>query len=153
MNKGKLANNVFFLSLLCIFVVCSLFVVSYQIIGYRSIVKKNEKSDETHIPLAYLSNKVKANDAQGMVYIENKEGSDVLVLESEKRKTYIYVYQKRLMELQATKDYAFQFSDGDILCAVDELNIEKQDNLLIFQVRMKDKTMTLNTMLHSKGGK
>lgn len=151
-NKGKLANNIFFLSLLCIFVICSVLVVSYQIYGYKSIVNTNGEVDAKHTPLAYLSNKIRANDIQNHIRIEHENDSDILVIESDESRTYIYLYENKLMELQASKDYAMNFSDGDPLFEIDSLTIIKENNQLVINIGVHNEVKTLVLTLHSEGG-
>lgn len=151
-NKGKLANNIFFLSLLCIFVICSVLVVSYQIYGYKTIVNTNDEVDAKHTPMSYLSNKVRANDIQNRIRIEHVNNSDLLVIESNETRTYIYMYENKLMELQASKDYEMNFSDGDPLFEIDSLTITKEDHRLIIKVGVHNEIQTLVLALHSEGG-
>lgn len=151
-NKGKLANNIFFLSLLCIFVICSVLVVSYQIYGYKTIVNINDEVDAKHTPLSYLSNKVRANDIQNRIRIEHENNSDLLVIEANETRTYIYMYENKLMELQASKDYEMNFSDGDPLFEIDSLTITKEDHRLIIKVGVHNEIQTLVLTLHSEGG-
>lgn len=151
-NKGKLANNIFFLSLLCIFVICSVLVVSYQIYGYKTIVSTNDEVDAKHTPLSYLSNKIRANDIRNQIYIEHEKDSDILVIESNESRTYIYMYENKLMELQASKDYEMNFSDGDSLFEIDSLTITKEDNRLIINIGVRNEIKTLVLTLHSEGG-
>lgn len=151
-NKGKLANNIFFLSLLCIFVICSVLVVSYQIYGYKTIVNTNDEVDAKHTPISYLSNKVRANDIQNRIRIEHENNSDLLVIESNETRTYIYMYENKLMELQASKDYEMNFSDGDPLFEIDSLTITKEDHRLIIKVVVHNEIQTLVLTLHSEGG-
>lgn len=152
-NKGKLANNIFFLSLLCIFVICSVLVVSYQIIGYRSIVNNNERVSAKHTPYAYLSNKIRANDTKNAIYIKHIDNQDVLVLESEsqKTKTYIYMYQNKLRELQGASDYDIDLSDGDALFDIKDFNIKKEGNKLTIMLNVDNTSKTLILTLHSEG--
>lgn len=150
-NKGKLANNVFFLSLLCIFVLCSVLVVSYQIYGYKMIVNTNEIVDNQHTPLSYLSNKIRANDFQDGIRIEHKDDSDILVIASNESTTYIYMYEHQLMELQAAKDYEINFSDGDALFEIDSFSIKKENQRLTFNIGFHDELKTLVLTLHSGG--
>lgn len=151
-NKGKLANNIFFLSLLCIFVICSVLVVSYQIYGYKTIVSTNDEVDAKHTPLSYLSNMIRANDIRNQIYIEHEKDSDILVIESNESRTYIYMYENKLMELQASKDYEMNFSDGDSLFEIDSLTITKEDNRLIINIGVHNEIKTLVLTLHSEGG-
>lgn len=151
-NKGKLANNIFFLSLLCIFVICSVLVVSYQIYGYKTIVKTNNEVDAQHTPLSYLSNKIRANDVQNSIYIERKDDNDMLVIENNESRTYIYMYENNLMELQASKNYDMNYSDGDSLFEIDSFSITKDNNRLILKIGIHSEIKTLVLTLHSEGG-
>lgn len=151
-NKGKLANNIFFLSLLCIFVICSVLVVSYQIYGYKTIVKTNNEVDAKHTPLSYLSNKIRANDIRNRIHIEHKNDSDMLVIESGESRTYIYMYENKLMELYASINYDMNFSDGDALFEIDSLTIAKDNNQLTINIGIQNEIKTLVLTLHSEGG-
>lgn len=151
-NNGKLANNLFFLSLLCIFVICSVLVVSYQIIGYRNIVDSNHQVDEMHTPLSYISNKIRANDVQNSISVQQGEESDILLIEGNESITYIYMYNHQLRELHASKNYEVNLSDGDALFDIDSFTISKKDNQLTFQIGMQNEIKTLILTLHSEGG-
>ncbi|MDD3049004.1 MAG: DUF4860 domain-containing protein [Bacilli bacterium] len=149
-NKDKLANHIFFLSLLCIFVICSVIVVSYQINGYQTIVNENDKINNEHMPLAYLSNKVRANDIQDGIYTESIDNEDVLVIESKESKTYIYMYKNKLMELNAAKNYKLNFSDGDALFSIDSFHVEIDNHQLTFQIGINGEVKTM--VIRMRGG-
>ena len=150
-NKGKLANALFFLSLLCIFVMGSVLVVSYQIMGYQNIVEKNEMEDNTHTPLAYLQNKARLYDKAGGISIAQYEGNNVLVLHDEKTNIYIYEYHGYLCELLASKDYTLDFSDGDRLFKIDKFVFTAQPNGLQFMIQNGDVKQYLFVAFTSKG--
>ncbi len=150
-SKGKLANTLFFLSLLCIFVIGSVLVVSYQIIGYKNIVSDNEIVDSAHTPLAYVQNKVRLYDYQGGISTMELDDVDVLVLHDKNTNVYIYQYKGFLCELYAIKDYEVNLSDGDRLFSVDSFTFETSENKIDFIVEVQGIKQHLQIKFMSEG--
>lgn len=147
-DKGKLANTLFFLSLLCIFVVCSLLVVSYQIHGYHQILNENDRIQNQSFISSYLRNQVRFHDERGKIRIENIDGMDVLALSQEKTTTYLYVQEGYLKELYTIDGYELVLDDGEKLFKANEMKLELNGN----QLRIVVDEQILLISLYSEGG-
>lgn len=150
MDKNKSVNVFFTLSLLLVFVVCSLFVIVFQINGYNRLVNANEKSSDISVPVSYISNKIKAYDAENAINVENIDGIDCLVLKSEQTVTYIYKYKDELCELYASKDYHPTLSAGDKVAAIKDLKMNRSGNLITIKVEADKQWRTLKITLRSE---
>ena len=150
-SKGKLANTLFFLSLLCIFVLGSVLNISYQIAGYKNIVQANETMDAIHTPLAYLQNKVRMYDKTASIHKIEVDGIDVLVLEESKANVYIYEARGFLCELYAAKNYQINLSDGDRLFAIQDFTFDFTQDGILFSVENENQKQQLVVAFKSKG--
>lgn len=151
-SKGKLANTLFFLSLLCIFVVCSVLVVSYQIGGYHRILTENERIQNECLVSSYLRNQVRFHDEEGKVNVETINGVDVLALHQDKTTSYLYVYDGVLKEFYTTKDNPVILEDGEDLFNVEDMHIKQDNEQLEITLTQDNHVQTVVISSQCKGG-
>lgn len=151
-NKGKLANTIFFLSLLCIFVICSGLVISYQISGYQHIIQQNEITSNQGTVMSYLRNKIRFADQESMITILKKENTDILKLTQNEAVTYLYVYDHQLRELYADPNYEFTLEEGEVINPLDDLTMSINNNTLYLSLNFNDKVQEIVIPLNSYRG-
>lgn len=152
-SKGKLANALFFLSLLCIFVICSVLVVSYQISGYHHILNENEVIQNQSLIASYLRNQVRFHDERGQIQIKSIDGVDVLALHQKETTTYLYVYDGVLKEFYAENDFPLTLQDGEDLFEVDQLTMKHHEGQLELTITNQGQDQTILIALESQGGR
>ena len=120
MKKTGGLSDLFSMVLLMMLTVSSFMIVLYQVNIYQTMKKENEISDKTHLPYAYLNQKLKKAEK---IAIED----DVLVLTTDSIKTYIYLNEDSLMELTTLDNLTFNRQLGEKLFDVKKfkLNVEK----------------------------
>lgn len=151
-SKGKLANALFFLSLLCVFVICSVIVVTHQINGYHRILNENEVLQNQSMVVSYLRNQVRFHDGRGQIQVENMDGIDVLVLHQKETTTYLYVYEGALKEFYAKSDFPLTLEDGEDLFKVDNMTIKHHQNRLELIITNQGQEQTILITLQCEGG-
>ncbi len=118
---------VFVLFLVCIFVLCSLFIILFGGAVYNGI---RERGDEgaLNTGLSYLTNKLRAYDEQGLISIESFDGEPVLALKSADLDvpyvTYIFCYDGALRELSADPSMDFDPAGGEPIVEAESLAID-----------------------------
>lgn len=121
-NTGGL-SNLFSMVLLMMLTVSSFMIVLYQVNIYQTMKKENEISDKTHLPFAYLNQKLKKAEK---IDIED----DVLVLSTESIKTYIYLNEDSLMELTTLDNLSFNKQLGEKLFDVNKFKLNVENDCL-----------------------
>lgn len=123
MKKTDGLSNLFSMVLLMMLTVSSFMIVLYQVNIYQTMKKENEISDKTHLPFAYLNQKLKKAEK---IDIED----DVLVLSTESIKTYIYLNEDSLMELTTLDNLSFNRQLGEKLFDVNKFKLNVENDCL-----------------------
>lgn len=120
MDRNK--NKSFFVNFLCIigilgaFAIASLVLANVGVRVYKNIVVENANNFKLRTSLSYVATKVRQADAEGKVYLDNREGIDLLVMEEELEEgTYerlIYFDHGKLYEVFHDKGGEFYLGDG-----------------------------------------
>ncbi len=122
--------------ILGIFAVASLFLVNIGVQVYRNIVIANNDNFELRTSLSYLATRVRQNDAENRLYLQNYEdGITALVLEEEidgeLYQTLIYHYDGYLREHFMEKGGYFEPSYGIETFEIAEFTMEaRSDGML-----------------------
>lgn len=137
----KQLHTFFALTLLFLFVGSSFFLLSLQIQGYQSILKRNEKVSEVHTPKAYLYNKLRFYQS---VSIQKIDDLEVLVLENESYQTILYQKNHYLYECSVNALNTFDPKLGTKLFLCDEIAFEKKDKQIqiVYQVNHQKQTIS-----------
>ncbi len=143
------------LVLLCGFTISALIIVMIGANVYKSVAGDMQSNFDLRIPLSYISTKVKQHDQAGAVYISEKEGTQVLILESTENKvvyeTWIYPRDNQLYEVMIEKGQELSLSDGMAILPIKGLDI-KMNTPSLLQVTSYDqtgKTLDLSLNLRS----
>ena len=123
MKKTGGLSNLFSMVLLMMLTVSSFMIVLYQVNIYQTMKKENEISDKTHLPYAYLNQKLKKAEK---IAIED----DVLVLTTDSIKTYIYLNEDSLMELTTLDNLSFNRQLGEKLFDVNKFKLNVENDCL-----------------------
>jgi len=153
-DRGVL-DLLFILILLFIFAVSSLVIVMIGANAYKSVVNDMQANFDLRIPLSYISTKVQQHDETNAIHLLEKEGTDVLVLESTadstSYETWIYVYDHQLYEVLLEKGQTMDLSSGMAILAVSGLDLKMTDSSLL-EITSYDntgKTLSLSLNLRS----
>ena len=126
--------QVFVLVLLGIFAVMSTLMVLLSAQMYRGVVSRTEQNSTYRILTSYVSNAVRASDAENCVYTDHRNGVDMLVLTSEidgdAYETLIYCHGGMLRELFADADQEFDPEYGEIICSAQSFAAQIDNDLL-----------------------
>lgn len=123
MKKTGGLSNLFSMVLLMMLTVSSFMIVLYQVNIYQTMKKENEITDKTHLPYAYLNQKLKKAEK---IAIED----DVLVLTTDSIKTYIYLNEDSLMELTTLDNLTFNRQLGEKLFDVNKFKLNVENDYL-----------------------
>ena len=101
------------------------------------------------IPLSYISEKFRQNDAGGAISVQSLEGQDCLAMESNLNNvlytTYIYAHDGMLKELFIRSDADAYLADGKNIMAIRDFTVEEtNEGLFRFtSVDAEGNTLTL----------
>ncbi|MEG0894523.1 MAG: DUF4860 domain-containing protein, partial [Oscillospiraceae bacterium] len=83
----------------------------------------------------YISEKIKQNDKQDALQIEDIDGKPVLIINEQDYATYIYYENGYLNELFTEKSDNVSLVGGQEILKISDFNITKQES--IFEIRIK----------------
>ncbi len=148
---------IFILGLLCVFAFGALIAVILGSNTYQNIKENMDSNYELRTPISYISTKVRQYDSVDSIQIIQKEGTDVLVLETvdngEVCQTWIYEHNGSLCEVYLEKGTSFQLDDGLAIIPSSGLAFELEGNLL--EIRATDrrgKALSLSLSFRTKQG-
>lgn len=128
--------GVFVFLLLGLFAVMSMMLVLESAQAYRSVVDATNSHNQERIVRAYVRNALSAEDCAQAVRLEEKNGLQVLAIGSlpedgeEGYIKYIYCYKGKLWDQYASTSYAFQPDYGEEICAMQQLDMTMEGQLL-----------------------
>lgn len=126
-RKSHSVDIIFMLVLFSIFAIMSVLLILIGSNVYGKIMTSQEISGNNRNMLAYITNKVRACQVENGVYIEEKDGTQVLVICSshgeDNYETLIYEDNGKIKEatIEAGDDYTLDF--GDVLAEVSDFEI------------------------------
>ena len=145
-KKAHSIDILFMLVLFSIFAIMSVLLILIGSNVYGKITTSQEISGNNRNMLAYITNKVRACQVENGVFIEEKDGTQVLVILSSEGEdvyeTLIYEDNGKLKEatIAAGDDYTLDF--GDVLAEVSD-----------FEIKLDIATGVLNVMVETQGEK
>lgn len=130
--RRPLVDFLFTLSLFCIFAATAFLVVIIGANAYRNIVQHMDDTYSTRTSLAYVTEKIRQHDAEGMLSLADINGNTVLILHDQSKEaaydTYIYPYGNAVCELVLREGTEFSPDQGDPVVQVNNFTIEKIGN-------------------------
>ena len=131
----------FFVNFLCTIAILGAFAMASLALAYvgarvyNNIIVENANNFKLRTSLSYVATKVRQADEEGKVYIENREGTDLLVMEEEiDRVTYerlLYFHQGKLYEVFHDQGGEFYLGDeayGYEIMEIDDFHMEAMGN-------------------------
>ena len=107
-KRRHVIDMVFVICLLLLFMMSALTIIAIGAKVYKKNVQETSENYAQRISFAYITEKVRQADQNGMVFVEELFGQNVLVLQEEINgsvyDTYIYDHDGYLMELFARDD-------------------------------------------------
>jgi len=137
--KKHLISIMFPVLTLCLFALCACGLVLVSAVSYQKMTALSQENYNEITAAAYLREKVSRYDEENCIYLEEKDGTDILVLKEEGFTTYIYYYDSYLCELYLEDTAQFSFNAGQKILEVKELKfIKENDNLIKSEITDKD---------------
>lgn len=131
----------FFVNFLCtigilgVFAIASLVLANVGVRVYKNIVLENSNNFKLRTSLSYVATKVRQADQEGQVYLDNRENTDLLVIEEDVDGTayerLIYYYKGKLYEVFHEKGGEFYLEDaayGYEIMEIDEFHLQQYSN-------------------------
>ena len=118
-----------------VFAVCVLAVLLTGADAYRRLTQRDQAAYDRRTCEQYLTTRVRQADRTGSVAIENRGGTDVLVLGADEEYiTYIYHYEGWLMELYIWSGEPMVPEEGRQLLEAEGLEMSLEGSLLTFKI-------------------
>jgi len=135
-----------------VFVMCALFLILYGAHVYTTIRDRVE-SDFTHrMGVSYITNKLRASDAEGGVSVNG--GGSSLRLSSEPDDPsplyiHIYLFDGNIMEYISEDSEVSDPSNGEVIMAADFFNVQTISGGLRVNVGIESETISYTVSLKS----
>ncbi len=142
-KKNHTIDTVFVICLMLLFVLCALAVIAIGASIYKKNVAEMGENSAHRIACAYITEKVRQADQNGMIQVEEIFGENALVMSEEVNgqiyNTYIYDYDGQLMELFARADLGtFYPQSGQKIMSIGSFDIEEVSDSLFRAVVVFD---------------
>lgn len=154
-TRRHAVNGLLTLLIYGIFALFSLFLVVIGARVYQNIVSAGRENTQLRASFSYVANKVRMSTrAAGTVRIEEREGLDVLILESqvEGYETRIYYYDGALREAYQASEQPFSPRLGEKLMELSEFRMEETQtgHLVLFAADTGGNQRSLHLYLEGK---
>lgn len=154
----KKAHSIDMLFMLVLFSVFAIMSVLLIIIGsdvYGKIVDSQEMNSDNRNILSYVTNKVRTSQAENGVYIEEKDGTPVLVIKNSEDEydfsTLIFFTNGQLKEATISNGDEYNLDFGDILAEVSDFTfgIDEESGVLELSVANGDSEKNIDVYIGS----
>lgn len=134
-KKGQHNVDVIFVMMVvCIFAICSLFVILLGGQVYRNIQMRTEQNFETRTGISYLMNKIRSYDGKASVLMVERVSQKGLTIQSGGYHTYIYYSDGALREYTADAGMAFDPSLGETIATASGLEFTMNERVLTITI-------------------
>lgn len=136
LNRGFAAGLISF-ALLMLFTVSAVILLVLGLSGYRGVVRAGETAAELRTTLGYVSSKLHAAGETDRIYIDHREGTDVLIIaedfEDDALETRIYWYDGALNEIYTYAETPFEPEYGTRLADIAEFKMSGFGSIYSFE--------------------
>lgn len=140
-KKAHSVDVLFMLVLFSVFAVMSVLLILIGSNVYGKIIETQEINGNNRMVLSYITNKIRACQSDNGIFIEEKDGTEVLVIttgtEEDLYETLIFEEDGRLKEatIEAGDDYNLGF--GDILTELSDFSVEYDNTTGIIKITIE----------------
>ena len=133
-QKSSILPILFVLLLFLVLSVLSCAIIASGNSVYRKIVDDMDANYQNRVALSYINTKVRQNDSEGLIKIEEFDGTDCLIItefsDDIEYSTFVYFHEGYIKELFIAADEEFDASAGDRVVNVEEFTISKNQNTI-----------------------
>ncbi len=129
----------FFVNFLCTIGILGAFAISSLVLAYvgvqvyKNIVSENSNNFKLRTSLSYVATKVRQADVEGMVYLDHRDNTDIIVIEEEIEgvpyERLLYFYKGRLYEVFHEKGGEFYLDQEGYGYEIMEIESFHMENL------------------------
>lgn len=147
MREGRRQNHITTLAALALLAVFAVSILLALLAGagaYRRLVDRDAESFSRRTAAQYLATKVRQNDGENGVAVEDFCGADCLTLkewngdDAGQYVTRLYCYDGSLWELYTTADGEPDLTDGERVLELDGLELSLEDGVLSAALTLKN---------------
>lgn len=128
-RQRHVIDLIFPIALFFVFAASSLAVLLLAAHLYSSTTEQIQANDQNRTCLSYISEKIRQNDSQGAIDIQEIDGIDCLTIHGDYNgaacTTYIYVYDGMLRELFINDGVDIPLENGKTIMETDRLSMEQ----------------------------
>ncbi len=132
-KKSFFVNFLCTMGLLGAFAIAALVLANVGVRVYKNIVEENANNFKLRTSLSYVATKVRQADAEGKVYIDHREDTDMLVMEEVIEgvpyERLVYYYKGKLYEVFHEKGGEFYLDDeayGYTILEIEDFHMENK---------------------------
>ena len=138
MDKRHSVSGTFVFLLLGVFALFSMLLVLLGAQAYRSGVEQTTSNGQARVLQAFVRNAVRADDADGVIRVEEIDGIPVITfvsdMDGERYIKYIYCHEGELCELFTAEEYGFNPESGERICAAGSFRPVIKDGLMTIEM-------------------
>lgn len=142
MDKRHSVSGTFVFLVLGVFALFSMLLVLLGAQAYRASVEQTTGNGQARVLQAFVRNAVRADDADGIIRVEEINGLPVITFKSsmdgERYVKYVYCYEGELCELFTAEEYGFDPDGGERICAAGSFNPSVKDGLMTIDMTCED---------------
>lgn len=146
--KKHTIDIVFSLSLFMMFVLCSFFLILFQINGFKNL---QYNADNVYTISSYLQTTIRQSDRLHAIEIKNIQERECLVIQHVEGVSYLYIKDDYLMELYQDASMDVNFNLGNKRFQLADWKLSKEDDILHISLQKEDQTTTLSLQIKSGG--
>lgn len=127
----KYINYVFSFTLIIVFALLMALLIYSSVNSFKKVKEHTDLSFNSSTAMGYIVNKIHGNDSAGVTLGEKEDVKYIsLGYEVGGYVTYVYCYDGKLYECLSKKDSEFVPGRGEIICDIESMTIEEEEDLL-----------------------
>lgn len=134
-ERSWIIHFICILSVLSVFAVSALVLMNVGVGVYKNIALGNAENFKLRTSLSYIASRIRQCDREDSIYLIEKEGVTVLILdeviEGTKYETLLYFYDGKLYELFQEKGTSYELSSGMDIIEMNSLSFDMLSEKLI----------------------
>lgn len=142
--------------LFLVFAICILAVLMGSTGIYERIAQRSAASEDRRVTAMFVAAKIRQNDVQDCIRVEDLDGCDALVLRENlgtgKFCTWIYCHEGWLYEILVSEKVTPKAGDGEKLIQARDMQLELEDGLLSISIIDSHGQSTSQSIMLRSGG-
>ncbi|MEG0176444.1 DUF4860 domain-containing protein [Anaerorhabdus sp.] len=142
MKKTKVIEFLWTLTLLTAVVVGCFYLLLLGSRCYQMVISNTNQSEDERLPIAYIATSIRQAD-KNQVTINEIDGIEYLAITYDEYIKMIYEHEGELKELIILPKTDFEFESGEVICKINDLDFNINDNAIEYSVKVNNKEINM----------